>query len=283
MTVAVGFFDGVHLGHRRIIAGADCIFTFRNHPLAVLAPARAPRLIMSAARRVELLGTLAPTTAVEFTADLAALAPERFLPYLRRTLGAEGAVALRCGADWRFGAGAAGTPDYLRSLGVAVEVADYVSIGGERVSSSRIREKVAAGELKGAAAMLGRNFDFEAEFFRGKGEGTALGFPTMNFRPVELSLVPPCGVYEALVDGRRALANFGLAPTYGARAWTSPVLEAFFPAGVGGYVPGGVSRIELVRFLRAERKFASPAALKAQLAADLAAFKSVGKMVDDRG
>lgn len=266
-TVAVGFFDGVHLGHRRILAGADRVLTFRNHPLSVLAPDRAPALIMSFEDRLAAIREIVAceVAALDFTPAFAALPPEEFLRrYLLREDGAD--VTVRCGANWRFGAGGAGTPDWLRAHGVGVEIADYAIFDGAPVSSTRIREALARGEIEAANAMLGRAFAVRGEITAGKGEGTKLGYPTVNYRPSALAPRLPSGAYAVRCGGAAAVANLGFAPTFGERAWRERTLEVHFLGE-----PVVSDRVEFLRFLRPERRFASTDELREQIAADITA------------
>jgi riboflavin kinase/FMN adenylyltransferase len=118
--------------------------------------------------------------------------------------------------------------------------------------------------------MLGRPFEVRGEIFAGKGEGSRLGYPTVNLKPSSLNIRLPLGVYAAEVGGVRAVANYGLAPTFGERAWGEPVVEVHFLRQVPK-MQGGFAEVKLLRFLRAEQKFDSPDALKAQIARDCAA------------
>lgn len=270
MTLAVGFFDGVHLGHQRILAGADAVLTFRNHPLSMLAPERAPRLIMTPGRRIEAIRAcgVREVFAVDFTAEVAATPPEDFIErFAPRTGGSP--LSVRCGENWRFGRGGSGDAAFLRARGVPVEVVPYAEYRGGRISSSRIRAALESGAVEDANAMLGRPFEVEGEVFVGKGEGSKLGFPTLNVRPAALSLRIPLGVYAVECCGMKAVANFGVAPTFGADAWRAPVLEVHF-AGTDAHVADGSVVVRLLRFLRPERTFASLDELKAQIAKDCA-------------
>lgn len=270
MTLAVGFFDGVHLGHRKILSGADVALTFRNHPLSLLAPERAPRLIMTAEERVAAIGAcgVGKVVAIDFTREVAGTEPADFVARFLLPLGGE-RPKVRCGANWRFGRGGAGDAGFLRDRGIEVEVAPYAEFRGERISSSRIRAALESGDLEGAAAMLGRSFAVSGEVFSGKGEGAGLGFPTLNVRPTALSLRIPRGAYAAALDGAKAVANFGVAPTFGADAWPEPVLEVHcLSRTVSLPPPGSAARVELSRFLRPERKFASAGELRSQIARD---------------
>ncbi len=273
MTVAVGFFDGVHLGHRAILSGADVALTFRNHPLSVVAPERAPRLLMDFDARVAAIRACGAdeVRAFDFTPEFARLEPDEFL----RIAGIAPGTTVRCGANWRFGRGGAGDAEYLRARGIDVVVAPYVFHGGERVSSTRIRAALERGEIEDANAMLGRPFSASGVPFSGKGEGSRLGCPTLNLRLDSLEIRLPRGAYAAEIGESRAVVNWGVAPTFGERAWEKPVLEAHFlglpPDGVGksrgGNADSGIT-VEFLRFLRPERKFDSFEALKAQIACD---------------
>ena len=215
-SVAVGFFDGVHLGHQSILKGAEAALTFRNHPLAVLSPERAPRLLMDVEERLAAIRACGAreVVAFDFTPEFARLSPEEFLA----TAGISKETKIRCGANWRFGRGGAADATWLRAHGYSVEVIPAVEYRGEIVSSTRIRAALERGEVEDACAMLGRPFEVRGEVFAGKGEGSRLGYPTMNVKPSSLKIRLPLGVYAAEMGGVRAVANYGLAPTFGERA-----------------------------------------------------------------
>ena len=273
--LAVGFFDGVHRGHQAILRGAVAALTFRNHPLTVLAPERAPRLIMTADERLQAIRAcgVGEVTMLEFTPALAALSAEEFA---ERYLAAEqlrtGAKQLICGENWHFGKAGAGNADFLRRRGFAVEVVPYVNCQGAAVSSSRIRSCLEHGEIEAANAMLGRPFQVQGEKAQGKGMGRTLGYPTVNLQLSTLNLHLPLGVYEVEANGMKGIANYGLAPTMGAQAWTDPILEVHFldHRALEQFESLNQLAISIIRFLRPERRFDSVAELQAQIAADCA-------------
>lgn len=276
-SVAVGFFDGVHVGHQAILRRAGRALTFGNHPLSVLAPERTPRLIMSPSEKVAAIRLcgVGDVELVDFTPELAALSAEEFAA--RHFVASDGTRRrVVCGENWRFGAGGRGDAGFLRSMGFEVEVVPYAVYGGERVSSSRIRRCLADGDIEAAAAMLGRGVAVDGARFRGKGLGSKLGFPTVNLRLGEspASLLP-LGVYAVEACGCAAAANYGKAPTMGAEAWAEPVLEIHFiddpPA-----LPGEKVRVEFRRFIRPEKKFATVDDLRRQAAMDVSAVRSDG-------
>ena len=277
--LAVGFFDGVHLGHQAILKGADAALTFRNHPLSVLAPERAPRLIMSVEERVAAIKAcgVKHVEMLDFTPELAEMSAEEFVDFLVKRKGFRFS-SLRCGANWRFGKGGAGDAEFLRSRGFAVEVVPYAEYKGERVSSSRIRAALERGEIEDANAMLGRKFEVQGLKFKGKGLGTKIGYPTLNLRIPEREscecgessrIVLRRGVYEVELGGLKGIANYGTAPTMGDKAWRKNVLEVHLLEDSPDSLD---SRSALVvsfcRFLRPERKFDSIDDLKRQIAAD---------------
>lgn len=270
MTVAVGFFDGVHLGHQAILKGADVALTFKRHPFSLLAPARAPRLIMSLNERLAAIRAcgVKEVVALDFTESLANLEPSAFAA---RYLGAL-PCAVRCGDNWRFGKGGKGDADFLRSLGYEVVVIPYAEYKGEIVSSTRIRAALEAGEIEDASQMLARAYTISGEVFSGKGKGKELGYPTVNIRSaIELKL--PNGVYEIEMNGARAIANYGRAPTFGASAWQEPVWEIHFLSPtlvLSSLGEGGSVSFALRKFIREERKFASLEDLQRQIALDCA-------------
>ena len=282
-SLAIGFFDGVHLGHRAILEGADAALTFRNHPLTVLAPEKAPRLIMSCEERVAAIKAcgVKDVTVLDFMPELAAMSPDEFVTRHLASSFSRLPSFVRCGANWRFGKGGAGDAAFLRSRGIAVEVAPYVEYKGERVSSSRIRAALERGEIEDANAMLGRRFEVQGLRFEGKGLGRELGYPTVNLRISEREscecgessrIVLRRGVYEVEFGGLKGIANYGTAPTMGDKAWGKAVLEVHLLEGSPDSPDLRDSRsacvVSLCRFLRPERKFDSLDDLKRQIAAD---------------
>jgi riboflavin kinase/FMN adenylyltransferase len=274
-SIAVGFFDGVHLGHQAILGRASRALTFGNHPLSVLAPERAPRLIMTPEEKVAAIRAcgVGEVEVVDFTPELAALSPEEFAA--RHFVGRDGSRrSVVCGENWRFGAGGRGDADFLRRLGFEVEVVPYAVFGGERVSSSRIRRSLAEGDIAAVASMTGRPVFAEGTRFAGKGRGAAMGFPTVNLRlgasPASLL---PLGAYAVEACGAAAVANYGKAPTMGEAAWDDPVLELHFVDAMPDLQADRV-RVEFRRFLRPERKFATLDDLRRQIAADVASVRS---------
>ena len=286
MILAVGFFDGVHLGHRKILTGADVALTFRNHPLTVLAPDRAPRLLMTSDEKTAAIRAcgVREVVTLDFTPELAALEPEDFRA---RYLNAPD-LTVRCGANWRFGKGGRGDAALLRAHGCTVTVVPYATYDGARISSTRIRQAFAAGDIAAGNAMLGRALTLGGTVVKGKGLGATLGFPTVNIA-VASNVELPLGVYAVAAGGWRGVANYGRAPTMGDKAWKQPVLEVHW-LGVGQTqfdhlhdqrdplheerAPLHEERVEILRFLRPERKFASLDELKAQIARDCEAARA---------
>ena len=283
-SLAIGFFDGVHLGHQAILRGADAALTFRNHPLTVLAPERAPRLIMTPEERVAAIKAcgVGEVTVLEFTRELAEMPAEEFAARYLTSSVSRLPSSVRCGANWRFGKGGEGDAGFLRKLGLEVEVAPYAEFKGEPISSSRIRGCLENGEIEDANAMLGRRFQVSGFRFQGKGLGGKIGYPTIN---LEISERESCecgessrislkrGVYEVEVGGVKGIVNYGLAPTMGNKAWTRPVMEIHLLGQGDEDVRRKTSdgmKVSLVRFIRPERKFETIEDLQRQIAADCA-------------
>ena len=280
--LAVGVFDGVHLGHRAILEGVDTALTFSRHPLSVIAPASAPKLIMPLEERIEAIRACAVSEVkvVEFdetTANVSAIdfAAEYF------GLGKEGpAVKVRCGGNWRFGRAGVGDAAWLRNRGIEVEEVPYAMYRGEAISSSRIRRALANGEIEDVNCMLGRRYSASGRVVPGKGKGAAMGFPTLN---IELESDLRSGVYEVEVANIKGLANYGIAPTMGEMAWEKPMLEVHLLGDVET-LGDSLLKVEFLRFLRPERKFASLGALQDQIAADVAQVRaSKNGKGDDNG
>lgn len=269
MTLAVGFFDGVHIGHQAILRGADAALTFREHPLSVLRPEMAPALLMPFDARVAAIGAagVGRVVALSFTRELAELPPDAFAARLRMM----GADEVRCGANWRFGRGGAGDADFLCRHGFRVTVVPYAEHAGAPVSSTRIRAALATGAMEEASAMLGRPWSASGEVFSGKGMGREMGFPTVNVRLDPEIVQPPRGAYAVEAHGARGVANLGVAPTMGGRAWETSVLEVHFTDPEPVYPDDGRMEVSFLRFLRPERAFASVGELREQIARDIRA------------
>ena len=285
MNLAVGFFDGVHLGHQRILAGADAVLTFTEHPLSVIDPEREPALLMAPEERlaaiaaalkgdkgIDGLNGFSRVRALHFTRELAAESPENFAVDLRRDY--PGLETIFCGPNWHFGAGGAGDADFLRARGFAVEVVPFEEIDGTPVSSTRIRSALVVGDIPLANRMLGRHFAVCGAVADGKGEGRRLGFPTINVRPAnpDLPRLLPFGVYVVDTVFGGGVANWGQAPTMGDRAWPEPVFEIHLITPLRPLTPLDPSTpltVSLVRFLRPERRFASIDELRRQISVDV--------------
>ena len=266
-VLAVGFFDGVHLGHKAILRGADAALTFGNHPLSVVAPNRAPELMMSLDERIAAIREcgVREVVVLDFTPEVAAMTPEEFLLDAHSRIGFS---SIRCGGNWHFGRGGEGDAEWLRSHGMSVEVVPYAEYDGGVVSSSRIRDCLRSGKIEDASAMLGRRISVPARRFHGKGMGSSLGFPTVNFESASpIVELLPRGVYEVECGRLRGVANCGVAPTMGERAWAKPVVEVYFPDGEVPPEQDGES-VSFLRFMRPERRFESLDALKSQIAKD---------------
>jgi riboflavin kinase/FMN adenylyltransferase len=267
-VVAAGFFDGVHLGHRKILEGADAALTFKNHPSSILKPEDEPTLLMTFAEKEEVIKScgVKKVIALDFTRELASEPPEKFIEFLSSF------SKIRCGADWRFGKGAKGNAEFLRARGFEVEVVEYAEFQGERISSTRIRSALMKGDLESANAMLGRNWSVLGEIVTGKGVGRALGYPTVNLKILNTPPELPAGVYEVSVFGVKAIANWGYAPTMGEDAWKEKTLEIHFqgdtPKTFDDIAKSNQIKIEFARFIRQERKFTTLEDLKRQIKED---------------
>ena len=274
MNLAVGFFDGVHSGHRRILARADAALTFRNHPTTVFAPARVPRLLMSLTDRLAAVSAAlrmpgGDVRALDFTPALAAQEPAAFADWLRAEY--PELDTLLCGPNWTFGARGAGNADFLRAHGFRVGTVPFAEQDGRPVSSTRIRAALTAGDLPLATALLGHPWRMTGTCVSGKGLGRTIGFPTLNLRPAENLVRPPFGVYAVSTPLGRAVANWGLAPTMKELAWREPVLEIHLldVSGETTTAPGGTFAAELRAFLRPERTFPDLDTLRAQIVRDV--------------
>jgi riboflavin kinase/FMN adenylyltransferase len=213
--VAIGTFDGVHLGHRAVIDGADTVLTFEPHPLEVLRPDAAPKLINSHAIKRDVIEGLGveELVVIHFDEEFSHRSAEDFIDYaLVEKLGAR-RVAI--GENFHFGAKARGTPAMLEARPeFETRVQRMVEVDGETVSSSRIRAEIAAGQMEAARRCLGVPYMLEGEVVKGDQRGRELGFPTANIVPDERLVTPGFGVYAAFANGHPAAVNVGTRPTF---------------------------------------------------------------------
>ena len=260
-AVALGAFDGLHIGHRAVIRRAvesgylPVVFTFRDNPAERLAGQC--RYLTTVPERLRILESWGVEAVVmpDF-ADVAAWSPERFLDMLRDDLNA---AVLSCGADFCFGKKAAGNTDTLREFcaqtGVVLHIAEAVRYGGEVVSATRIRGAIGRGDMQEAAAMLGRPFGFEFEVVHGNHLGRTIGIPTINQEFPPQFILPRFGVYASAVYVDDAIycgvTNVGVKPTVGSDYALS---ETWMP-DFSGDLYGKTLRLELLGFIRDERKF----------------------------
>jgi riboflavin kinase/FMN adenylyltransferase len=283
-VVAVGTFDGVHVGHRALIARArqdaaerglrSAVVTWDRHPVATLRPGSEPPLLTSRERKLELIGSLGVdlVCVLAFDEDLSRWLPERFASEVfARGLGAR---RVRVGVGWRFGRGGEGDVALLGRLGsrlgfeaAAVPLAE---VAGGPASSSRTRAAVASGDLGLAQALLGRPFDLDGTVVHGRHRGRSLGYPTANLRVEEGLVRPPLGIYagKCELDGRRykAAISVGTNPTF---ADGLPVRIEVYLLDFDADIYGRVLRVAFHRRLREERRFDSVESLRAQMAADV--------------
>ena len=265
--VAVGEFDGVHLGHREVIDGSDTVLTFEPHPLQVVRPEAAPRLLTSFDAKAELIAGLGvrELVVIPFDEGFAAQTPQEFIDQV--LVGALDANRVSVGENFRFGHRAAGDPEVLAAdPRFETRVVALVELDGEIVSSSHIRALVQAGEVEAAAKMLGAPFQMRGEVVEGDRRGRELGFPTANIVPDEALVCPGHGVYVAHADGVCAAVNVGVRPTFG--TGRAVLVEAYLvDRDVDLY--GQVLRVEFLNRLRGERRFASADALVEQMRRDV--------------
>jgi len=284
LALAIGTFDGVHVGHRTLIARAmeraasegweAGVLTWDRHPAQTLRPDKAPRLLTSAARKAELIESLGVDLLVVLPFDEAfsrITAGDFAGDVLAKRLGID---AVLVGPGWRFGHGRAGDMSLLRRSGEelgyeAVEV-EAVEVDGEVVSSSRTRKAVAAGDLATARALLGRPFDIDGEVLTGDGRGRQLGIPTANLAVVEGLATPPLGVYAGRARVRDAwylaATNIGVNPTFGGDQVRIETYVLDFDADIYGEQ----IRVEFHERLRDEERFENVADLVAQIHDDIA-------------
>ncbi len=284
VCLAIGFFDGVHLGHQQIIRqtitdarkhGAFAlVITFDQHPNAIVAPARVPPLIYSLPQKLRTIESLGPdaTLLIHFDKAFSQKTGEAFIRELAAAW--SGIQSICVGANFTFGHKRGGNVELLKKLGAELKFSVHgmaaVSLDGRTVSSTRIREAIRAGDLDAASQMLGRAYSIAGRVMEGDKLGHKLGFPTANLDPTGLAL-PPSGVYaiHAIARGKtyRAVLNIGTRPTLN-NPNPSLRVEAHL-LDFTGDLYGEELEIVFAEKLRDEQKFPSLDELKAQIARDI--------------
>ena len=286
-VVALGMFDGVHLGHASVIRhavdkardidGTALVFTFSNHPLSVIAPENAPLMIGSRNLRRDIFADMGVDVLIEipFTKELSKKSPEEFLELLRDKIAPAYVVT---GQNYTFGRFGRGNGRMLlregESYGFKAEVCQTFTVDRKSVSSTRIRALIAAGDLASANQLLGRNFTYAGEVVNGDRRGRKLGFPTANLEIADHRAMLPNGAYSVRVKVRgqtyRGIANIGDNPTFKvARRRLEVFIDDF-----SGDIYGEEIFVSFVNKLRDEKTFASVEELKAQLNEDLRAMRN---------
>lgn len=283
-VVTVGNFDGVHVGHQKILTSAAALarrggmasvaLTFDPHPLRVVAPSQAPQALTAIAQRVELIRQqgIDQVAILPFTVGLSKLSPREFAEQVLASKLAARTVVV--GANFRFGRSQAGGVSELSQLGISlgfdVERVDTLAVGDEAVSSTRLRGLVREGRVEEASRLLGRDFSLQGRIVRGDGIGAKQTVPTLNLDP-DSEVLPADGVYVTLtrhIGGRRvreSITNVGVRPTFNGRRRT---VETFLLRGLGATRPTAIE-LRFLRKIRDERRFPSAESLRQQIQADI--------------
>ena len=289
--IALGMFDGVHLGHQHVIRqavldaralqGRAAVVTFDPHPLSIVQPDRTPRLLQPFVQRVEAIRKLGvdTTLAIRFDQSLSLLTGEEFVRLLANAFGVIRSITV--GEGFHFGRNRSGNIELLQSLGgelgFKVNAMAPIKIGDEIVSSTRIRAALREGQFRHASELLGRTYSIGGEVVHGDELGRTLGFPTANIGVEGLEL-PPHGVYAVRVlhPGGESLGalNIGVRPTVAA----GPTLRfEVHLLDFTGDLYGAKIEVEFIRSLRPELRFPSIDALRMQITADVAAVRSLSE------
>jgi riboflavin kinase/FMN adenylyltransferase len=271
--VAIGTFDGVHLGHQEVIDDADTVLTFDPHPLEVLHPAALPKLIMPFAIKRDVIEGLGvkELVVIPFDEEFAHRSAEDFVEHV--LIEKLGAAKVSVGENFRFGAKAKGDPEMLRSrTEFETRVVPLVEVDGETVSSTRIRALVAAGDMEGAQHCLGAPFMVDGEVVSGDQRGRELGFPTANIVPDDRLAIPGHGVYAAFANGVPAAVNVGVRPTF--ETGRGVLIETYLIDHEEDLY-GKNLRVAFVSRLRGEKRFPGVEELIAQMRLDVEDAKRV--------
>jgi riboflavin kinase / FMN adenylyltransferase len=276
--VAVGTFDGVHLGHRQVIEGADSVLTFDPHPVSVVAPQHTPKLLTTPERKVELIASLGvqEMVVIPFDREFASRSAAEFIDEV--LVGALGAERVSIGENFRFGHRAQGDPQLLAAdARFQTRVHPLLEVDGEIVSSSHIRGLLGAGEVAEANRLLGSVFELAGIVAHGDERGRTLGFPTANLVPDEDLACPGHGVYACLArdaagEVRPAAVSIGVRPTF--ETGRGELIEAFL-LDFDGDLYGTTLTLEFLARLRGERRFESADGLVEQMHRDVAQTREI--------
>jgi riboflavin kinase / FMN adenylyltransferase len=266
-SVAVGTFDGVHVGHREVIAGSDSVLTFDPHPVSVVSPQHTPKLLTTLARKAELVASLGvqEMIVIPFDAEFAMRSAAEFIDDV--LIGALSARQVAIGENFRFGHKAQGdTRLLLAEERFSTIVHPLLEVDGEIVSSSHIRGLVLAGEVAEANRLLGSDFELSGEVVHGDARGRELGFPTANLVPDDALACPGHGVYACIANGHPAAVSIGVRPTF--QTGRGELIEAYL-LDFDGDLYGSELRLEFLARLRGERRFEDPQALIEQMRRDV--------------
>lgn len=287
VVATCGNFDGIHRGHASImervraraaaLSGLATVITFHPHPMRVLAPERAPRLMLTEEQKLALLESLGidAVVVVPFDRELAAMPAEAFATEILHD--ACGVREVHIGPDFRFGRGRIGDVAMLERLGAKLGFTAHAVLavhdGDDRISASRVRRELEQGQVGEAARLLGRPFTLVGTIVHGEGRGRQVLLPTANLAP-ENEFIPERGVYITRMSwpGRtlHGLTNVGLRPTFGGRRVT---IETFL-SGFAGDLYGARVELAFLDRVRAELKFDTPADLMQQIWKDIEVFES---------
>lgn len=266
-NVAIGTFDGVHVGHREVIRGSDTVLTFDPHPMSVIHPEATPKLVMSFPIKRDLIAGLGveELVVIPFDRDFSQKSAEDFVSEV--LIGQLGAATVAVGENFRFGQGARGTPEFLAAHDeFDTRVVPLIEAAGETVSSSHIRGLVAAGEVAKAAEFLGAPFMLEGEVVGGDRRGRELGMPTANIVPDDRLVSPGHGVYAAWAHGYQAAVSVGVRPTF--ETGRGLLIETYL-IDFDADLYGETLRIAFLERMRGEKRFDSVEALVEQMEADV--------------
>jgi riboflavin kinase/FMN adenylyltransferase len=281
-SVAVGTFDGVHLGHREVIAGSDSVLTFDPHPVSVVAPQHTPKLLTTPERKTELIASLGVSEmiVIPFDAGFAQRTAEQFIDEV--LVEALGASKVSVGENFRFGNRAKGDPALLAAdERFHTVVHPLLELDGEVVSSSHIRGLLQAGEVAEANRLLGSTFELSGVVAHGDERGRQLGFPTANLVPDEALACPGHGVYACVCrvasgPPRAAAVSIGVRPTFD--TGRGELIEAYI-LDFDGDLYDRTLTLEFIARLRGERRFDSAEALVEQMHADVERTREIAASV----